>query len=51
MKASLNFDPMVEIKQQPDHDWLAGLEMKWVLGTNESAETKERLIKERLRSK
>ena len=32
-------------------DWSAGSEMKWVMGMNESAETKERLVKERLRGK
>ena len=28
------------MKQQQDHDWSAGLEMKWVVGMNESAKTK-----------
>ena len=35
-----NFDPIVKIKQQQDRDWPAGLEMKWVMGTSESIETK-----------
>ena len=31
-KVGPNFDPIVKIKQQPDCDWLAGSEMKWVMG-------------------
>ena len=43
-KKSPNFDPMVKIKQQPDCDWSAGSEMKWVMGTNESAEAKGKFV-------
>ena len=39
---------MVKIKQQPDHDWSAGSEMKWVTGTNESVETKGKFAMGRL---
>ena len=39
-----NFDRFSKIKQQPDRDWSADPEMKWVMGMNESAETKGKFV-------
>ena len=43
-KVTPNFNHFSRIKQQQDLDWLAGPEMKWVMRTSESAETKGKFV-------